>query len=274
MAKADAGGMSNAAGVAYGDLIRKYRKQAGLKQEDLGALARVHKNAVGAWEAGRSRPDLGSVPRICEALGLSLNEFFGVREQEEETKKPEEKTESSSGFAARFEQLTEDHRRVILREMDLLLSLQEERKPRQLVRIYRNKLSACAGPGAGLGDAAGEPVWLYADTMPGKADEIIRVSGDSMEPTFFSGQQVLVRHTKEIREGEIGIFTAGDAGYIKEYRKEGLVSHNPAYPVMRFSENEEVRCIGKVIGILREDQIPGAADIEAFVSSEGGRYGI
>lgn len=149
MAKADASGMNNAAGVAYGDLIRKYRKQAGMNQEELGALARVHKNAVGAWEAGRSRPDLGSVPRICEALGLTLNEFFGTQAA------PESKNESEA-FISRFEQLTADHRRVVLREMDLLLALQEKRTaPRPLVKVYRNELSACAGPGLGIGEAAG-----------------------------------------------------------------------------------------------------------------------
>lgn len=265
MAKADADGMNNAAGVAYGDLIRKYRKQAGMNQETLGALARVHKNAVGAWEAGRSRPDLGSVPRICEALGLSLNEFFGTKE--ETAGAP-----AADDFSRRFEKLTEDHQNVILREMDMLLSIQENRNPpRPLIRIYRNELSACAGPGIGLGESAGEPVWLYADTVPGKADEIIGVSGDSMEPTYSSGQQVLVRHTKELREGDIGIFVIGDTGYIKEYRKEGLVSHNPAYPVMRFSGEEEVRCIGKVIGILDSRQIADTADIEAYTASKAGR---
>jgi len=265
MAKADAGAMNNAAGVAYGELIRKYRKQAGMNQDALGALAHVHKNAVGAWEAGRSRPDLGSVPRICEALGISLNEFFGIKTE------PEEETESNE-FSCRFEQLTEDHQRVILREMDLLLDIQERRKqPRSLVRIYRNELSACAGPGTGIGDDAGEPVWLYADSIPMKADEIISVSGDSMEPSYHNGQQVLVRHTKELREGDIGIFVVGDMGYIKEYRKEGLVSHNPAYPVMRFNGEEEVRCIGKVIGILNSDQIADTADIEAYTATEAGR---
>ena len=260
MAKADASGMNNAAGVAYGDLIRKYRKQAGMNQEELGALARVHKNAVGAWEAGRSRPDLGSVPRICEALGLTLNEFFGTQAA------PESKNESEA-FISRFEQLTADHRRVVLREMDLLLALQEKRTaPRPLVKVYRNELSACAGPGLGIGEAAGEEVWLYADTLPGKADEIIRVSGDSMEPTYRDGQQVFVRHTGSLREGEIGIFVVGDMGYIKEYSKEGLVSHNPAYPLMRFSGDEEVRCIGKVIGVLDGSQIADEADIELFLN--------
>ena len=55
MAKAEANGMTNAAGVAYGDLIRRQRKAKKMNQEELGSLVKVGKNAVGAWEAGRSR---------------------------------------------------------------------------------------------------------------------------------------------------------------------------------------------------------------------------
>ena len=74
MARSDQNGMTNAAGIAYGELIRRQRKEKKMNQEELGALVKVGKNAVGAWEAGRSRPDVGSVPVICEALGLSLEE--------------------------------------------------------------------------------------------------------------------------------------------------------------------------------------------------------
>ena len=77
MAKADANGMNNAAGVAYGELIRRQRKAKKMNQEELGALVRVGKNAVGAWEAGRSRPDVGSVPVICEALDLDPYDLRG-----------------------------------------------------------------------------------------------------------------------------------------------------------------------------------------------------
>ena len=51
-----------------------------------------------------------------------------------------------------------------------------------------------------------------------------------------------------LREGEIGIFLVDNEGYIKEYRKDGLHSHNPAYAPLTFSENEPVHCVGKVIG--------------------------
>jgi SOS-response transcriptional repressor LexA len=67
---------------------------------------------------------------------------------------------------------------------------------------------------------------------------------------------VLIRHTASIRPGEIGVFICGDTGYIKEYRKDGLHSHNPEYRTMTFHEDQSVRCLGRVIGKLKEEQIP------------------
>ena len=74
-----------------------------------------------------------------------------------------------------------------------------------------------------------------------------------MEPEFHDGDQVLVHHTSSVRPGEIGIFTNGDAGYIKVYQKDGLHSLNPAYPTMSFGDGDEVRCIGKVLGIAGKE---------------------
>ncbi len=259
----------NMAGIAYGEIIRNCRRKKGMSQEELGALANVGKNAVGAWEAGRSRPDLSSVPVICETLGIPIHEFFGIQEVSEKRKERRIPDENVLPFTDRFSQLNEYHRQVILREMDVLIDMQEKLPVpvRKLVQIYRNDLAACAGPSWGIGEDAGEPVWLYEDNVTSRADEIIRVSGNSMEPRYHDGDQVLVQHTANIRPGEIGIFVTGDMGYIKEFRKEGLRSLNPEYPLMRFSEMEEVRCIGRVIGTMRKDMYASNADIEQYMTA-------
>ena len=242
-------GRKNASGVAYAEIIRERRKAKGMNQEELGALVSVRKNAVGAWESGRSRPDLSSVPVICEALGVSLDEFFGIR------KEKESENETPGEFLSRFNALTDYHRQIVLREMDVLLEIQKASAPqkRKLIRIYRNDLSVCAGPSYSIGETQGEQVWIEETPLTIQADEIICVSGDSMEPRFHDGDQVLVKHHASLCPGEIGIFTNGDSGYIKEYQRDGLHSLNPAYPTMFFSEGDEVRCIGKVIGVAQKE---------------------
>lgn len=268
MAKADVNGMTNAAGIAYGDLIRRQRKARKMNQEELGALVRVGKNAVGAWEAGRSRPDVSSVPVICEALDLSLEEFFGYPGKEDQAYDgipAEERT----GLLRRYGALNAYNRQVVLRQMDMLRDMQEDsRAPRKIIRLFRNELAASAGPGETLEAARGEEVFLFADAISEPADEIIRVNGNSMEPTFMDGDMVLVKHAGSVREGEIGVFICGDSGYIKEYRRDGLHSHNPDYATITFAENEEVHCAGRVLGRVRADAWADDESIRAWQEYE------
>ena len=250
--------MLNAAGRPFGELIREYRKRKGLSQEQLGSIAGVKKNAVGAWEAGRSRPDVASIPMLCRELEIPLHVFFGLSEEVDTFRLNE-----------RFNRLNDYNRQVILHEMDMLYGLQQrqempEPRLRRIIPLFRNDISAAAGPVSYLEGNGGEMIYVAADETTSQADEIIRVSGDSMEPSFFDGDQVLVRHTNLLKEGEIGIFVNGDAGYIKEYRADGLYSHNGKYPPIRFTENDAVRCVGRVLGTLHPAQIATEAEIAHF----------
>ena len=267
MAKADPNGMTNAAGIAYGELIRRQRKAKKMNQEELGALVRVGKNAVGAWEAGRSRPDVGSVPVICEALDLSLEEFFGMPEKQESI--PEitgtVSRQEKASLLRRYGSLNPYNRQVIMRQMTVLQEMQADApEPRKVIRLFRNELAASAGPGETLDVARGEEVFLFASPTTEAADEIIRVNGNSMEPTYHDGEQVLVRHAAGVRPGEIGVFICGDTGYIKEYQEDGLHSHNPAYAVITFDENDAVRCVGKVLGKVTEEDWADEESAEAW----------
>ena len=271
MARSDSNGMTNNAGIAYGELIRRQRKAKKMNQEELGALVKVGKNAVGAWEAGRSRPDVGSVPVICEALDISLEEFFGYPDKSGENIyelngiKPEER----AGLLRKYSSLNQYNRQVILRQMDVLRDMQEDtREPRKIIRLFRNELAASAGPGETLEATRGEEVFLFADSMTEMADEIIRVNGNSMEPTFMDGDLVLVKHTSRVRPGEIGVFICGDTGYIKEYRRDGLHSHNPAYGVISFGAGETVRCVGRVIGKVSRDAWADGDSVAAWQEYE------
>ena len=271
MSRANSDGMTNEAGIAYGELIRRQRRSKKMSQEELGALVSVGKNAVGAWEAGRSRPDVGSVPVICRALDLSLDEFFGLQETARIDPGNQLETNEASELIRRYAALNPYNRQVVMREMDMLYDMQEDNKkaPRKVIRLYLNDLPASAGPGETLEAARGEEVYLYADPVTESADEIIRVNGNSMEPTYRDGDHVLVRHAASLREGEIGIFVTGDTGYIKEYRRDGLYSHNPAYAPIIFSEGTEVRCIGRVIGTVSQEDWADDESINEWKTVKG-----
>jgi transcriptional regulator with XRE-family HTH domain len=57
--------------LAVGRRIASARKNKGLRQEDLGDLLGVTKEAVSAWERGRSSPHL-KLQRIAEVLDVPV----------------------------------------------------------------------------------------------------------------------------------------------------------------------------------------------------------
>ena len=240
--------------MQYGEIIRRRRTALGLNQAELAERVGVSRNTVAGWETNHSRPDLGTLPALCRALKISLNAFFGLEKK---------RTAEENRVLEVFSELEAQDRESILWQMEALRDRRaEQRRMKEpvpipkVVTLFRNELGAAAGFGAALGEAQGEKMVLLADRDTERADEVITVCGRSMEPTFYDGDQVLVQHTKELREGEIGIFLVDNEGYIKEYRKDGLHSHNPEFRTMTFHEDQAVRCLGRVIGKVKEVQFP------------------
>ncbi len=247
----------------YGDVIRRFRTEKGLNQPQLAALLGVNKNAVSNWEAGRTRPDINTVPVLCAALGVSVSEFFGAEEAAGSLSREDQRRLSG------YRHLNEANQQIVVRMIDAMLEVQEQEKRRfvesNIRRIFKNAYKTAAGTGNPLDSARrGSYEYLYADALVDQADEIITVTGNSMEPTFCDGDMLLIEHTQEVRIGEIGIFVADGDGYVKEYHEDGLHSHNPAYPVLRFTEDDNVRCIGRVLGALTEKQFASREEIQIF----------
>ena len=259
----------------FSAVIRERRNAAGINQARLAEMTGVSRNAVAGWETGHSRPDLATVPALCEALGISLDAFFGM-----ETPKAEEERR----LLKLFDSLDRRDREAILWQTEALAEgrkrqnaaaapaqgragkIREVPVPR-FVTVYASDLGAAAGTGAALGEEQGEEIRLLADSETERADEVITVSGHSMEPTYMDGDRILVQHTDRLRPGEIGVFLVDNEGYIKEYRPDGLHSHNPEYGVVPLSGEETVRCVGRVIGRLKEEQIPDAEQLNLIAES-------
>lgn len=249
----------------YGEIIRQARVARGLQQQQLSAMLDMSRNTVSNWEAGRARPDINLIPDLCRILGISIPEFFGEAPDGAVT---EEERELLENYAA----LTPVNRAIVDGTIETMLRVQREHDdaieaPVELKRVWWNEEPASAGTGYTLGESAGRQVYLRMTPLTRKADEVITVSGDSMEPTFYNGQRVLVQHAPYVRPGEIGVFIDGNEGLIKEYRRDGLHSHNPRYKTRRFSEFSDVRCIGRVLGLLEPGMYASPEEIDAYESA-------
>ena len=83
-------------------------------------------------------------------------------------------------------------------------------------------------------------------------DFIVRVSGDSMEPTYHDGDKLFVKEQPSIEIGEIGIFVVDGNAYVKELGVDRLISHNEKYSDIIINEYIRNECCGKVLGICEE----------------------
>ncbi|WP_026511296.1 helix-turn-helix domain-containing protein [Butyrivibrio sp. LC3010] len=59
-----------------GKIIRKYRKEMGITQEEMAARLGVTTPAVNKWENGNTLPDIGLVAPIARLLEISTDELL------------------------------------------------------------------------------------------------------------------------------------------------------------------------------------------------------
>ena len=59
--------------VQLGALIRRVRKQQGITQKDLSALAGVGPRLIGEIERGKSTAEIGKVFQLLASLGLGIS---------------------------------------------------------------------------------------------------------------------------------------------------------------------------------------------------------
>lgn len=96
----------------------------------------------------------------------------------------------------------------------------------------------------------------YADLPDGvRADFALKCKGDSMEPTFFSGDLVLIRQQPEVQNGQIAAIGINGEATLKRFYKQDngvtCVADNPAYPPMFFPAGEDITVYGLAVGYVR-----------------------
>ena len=243
--------------------IRHHRLLLGIEQKELAERIGVHKNAISNWERGRSRPDFNLIPAICKALAVSPYELLGMESPAVQITPREE------GLVRKYRKLEERFKAHIDIVMDSLVQAQEAENEPDLFEIEFRPVRLAAGPDAGLHDIVeSEKIILHDSPLLHRASGVYKVNGDSMEPTFHDGDLVFVEDIPNgapLHFGEIGAFAIGNETYIKEYQQDGLHSHNPHYPVMRFEEDAGVLLIGRVLGVVEPDQLATESEKTRFL---------
>ena len=72
------------------NLIR-FRKQAGMSQEDLADKLQLTRQTISKWENGLSEPDLATLQQLCTLLQVSPDELLLGKKKEAPVSVPEKK---------------------------------------------------------------------------------------------------------------------------------------------------------------------------------------
>lgn len=253
-----------------GQVIRKYRAMAGIGQAELASKLGFTKTAVGNWELGLTRPDLDTVPRLCDALRIPVTELLGL---------PAEAALPAGErcLLDMYRQLDRYNRHTVSLMMERLLFRQDTAEKARLRNAYQELRLYEEAAAAGIGvpmqdDSESEIVYAPKSKIPGNADAVIRVNGASMEPVYPHGCCVYVSSGQDVAYGQTGIFIVNGEAFIKEYQPEGLVSLNRRFRPIRVGEGADVRCCGRVVGIVDEGDIASGALLEKIEAAfeEGG----
>lgn len=65
-----------------GALVRHLRSAAGLSQEEFAHRCGLHRTYMGAIERGEKTMTIATADKLCQALGLTLSQFFAHLENE------------------------------------------------------------------------------------------------------------------------------------------------------------------------------------------------
>lgn len=235
--------------------VSKYLQSVGMKAAT---------QTIYGWEKGHSQPTIDTFLEMCRFYGVTdVFSYFGdVPEISDVVSLPERE------IIKKYRLLDPYGKEAVDGVLNAEYKRYEEKQAKQRAAIKKEQAQieiseeiACfivpyfALPSsAGTGQEAGydEPEDLELRKRPPRGTSYVTsVSGNSMEPTFYSGDKVFVRAPYyDIEPGQIGIFLMDGQQWIKECGDGELISHNSDYEPRPMTD--DVRCQGLVLGVCDE----------------------
>lgn len=112
-------------------------------------------------------------------------------------------------------------------------------------------LPVSAGVGSYLDEVRTETIHIPDNEKTAEANYALRISGNSMEPKYQSGDVLLVQNAESVEHGELGIFLLDGEAFFKVYGGDRLISLNPEYGPILLKDFSNVQCKGRVVGRLK-----------------------
>lgn len=241
--------------MAFNEVLKEIRTKKGFTQQQVADALEITKGTYSGYETGRREPDVFKIKALAQLFDVSGDALLETGFNNEIKFTSEEKT-----HIKKYRTLDEHGKKLV----DNVLNLECERVEStrtpvipigNVITLSEFEQPVSAGKGVYLGDGSQTITREVPSTEETrKADFILRVSGDSMEPKYSDGDRLLIKRQHDVGIGEIGIFILNNEGFVKKKEKDRLVSLNPAYENIIFNDEDSIECKGKVIGKIQIDQ--------------------
>ena len=237
--------------MAFNEVLKEIRTKKGFTQQQVADALEITKGTYSGYETGRREPDVFKIKALAQLFDVSGDALLETGFNNEIKFTSEEKT-----HIKKYRTLDEHGKKLV----DNVLSLECERVEStktpvipisKIITLSEFERPVSAGTGVYLGDGSQTITReVPSNELTSKADFILRVSGDSMEPEFSNDDRILIKRQCDLKAGDIGIFILNGEGYVKKYMGDKLVSLNPDYKDIYFSEYDNIECKGLVLGKL------------------------
>lgn len=222
------------------DRICKLIKEKGLTNQKVETDLRWGSGAIKKFDT--SRPSIDKIIELSEYLKTPAEYILFGKVSKSDL------SDKEQALIGIYRRLSERNK---LKLMERAETLFDSETKEMYIELFN--LPVSAGSGVYMVSEDREPIKVKCNAITNKASYALRISGDSMQPTYNNGDMILVQSTPDVCVGEIGIFVMNGEGYVKELGNNELISHNKKYEPIPL--NDTVSCRGKVIGKLNEKDI-------------------
>ena len=225
------------------DIIIDLCNQKGWSLSEFARKLDLPKSSISRYFNKSRQLPLNKINLFSDVLGVSSEYLLGIQ-----TNKSEKQTQND--LLKVYNRLNEDRQNNVYKFAINQLNEQRGKSNDKVAYIVRGRQSA-AGSMIHVDDVDAEMGVLPSSIVPNGANELVQITGDSMEPIIKKGSEVYLRYQPTVEDGEIAIVRVEDEGVTCKYLyRDGkniiLKSENPEYEDI-VVDAEKVSVIGKVL---------------------------
>lgn len=226
------------------DIIIDLCNQKGWSLSEFARKLNLPKSSISRYFNKSRQLPINKINLFSDVLGVSPEYLLGIQTiASDRSKTQNELLNVYNKLESKRQSKVYDY---ASRQLDEQNGIQEDK----VVYLVRGRKSA-AGSMIHVDDVDAEMGVLPSSIVPNGANELVQITGDSMEPLIKKGSEVYLRYQPTVEDGEIAIVRVEDEGVTCKYLfRDGenivLKSENSKYDDIVVDANK-VSVIGKVL---------------------------